>query len=140
MSPRYIAEWDENTDISWWNAGRKRLNKVIQAFNDWQRKAQIEGSFDPRAARELLAFIEEGRQTWAAVDGGSGWLEVLEEMESVVTKLLGLPFKSEVLPDGGLRIKGDDLDEALRVRALSRGWIKEGGGWRHPDGGILPFL
>jgi len=84
MMARYFEEWDENTEIAWWNAGRKRLNVIIRAFNAWQREAQIEDAHDASKAREILAFIEEAKQTWASKDGASGWLEVLEEMERLV--------------------------------------------------------
>jgi len=62
--------------------------------------------------------------------------------EAIMSTLPGLPFEGEALPDGGLRIKGDDLDATLRARAEARGWVKESGGprWLHPDGGILPLL
>ena len=38
METNYIEEWDENTPIDWWNAGRKKLNKVIKKYNKWQRR------------------------------------------------------------------------------------------------------
>ena len=32
----YLEEWDEHTGISWCNESRKKINKIIRKFNQWQ--------------------------------------------------------------------------------------------------------
>jgi hypothetical protein len=78
----FLEEWSETTGINWWNEGRKKLNKIIRKFNKWQRVHD----FDPEKSRKLLSRIEEGKQTIGAKDGGSGYLEELEKMESFVNQ------------------------------------------------------
>lgn len=75
----FEAEWPEDTDIEWWNKGRRELNTAIRQYNNWL----IEGQ-DPDERRKLLARIEYGRQTYGQRDGGSGWLEVLDRMKRFV--------------------------------------------------------
>lgn len=33
---KLIEKADENTSISWWNENRKKINSIIDMFNDWQ--------------------------------------------------------------------------------------------------------
>lgn len=75
----FLEEWDENTEINWWNESRKKLNKIIRDFNQWQ----ING-FDGGKMMKLLAKIEYGKQTIGSIDGGSGYMEELEKMETFV--------------------------------------------------------
>lgn len=70
---KFITPWPETTNIGWQINGRRSLNKVIDAFNQWQ----IDGFGD---ATTLLALIEHGKQTYAAQDGGSGYMDELETM------------------------------------------------------------
>jgi len=79
VADRYFQKWDEHTDVPWWNTGRAQLNAVIARVNDW--------TLDdcPRdAAGKLLRYIDMGMLTFAAIDGGSGWREVLVEMREYV--------------------------------------------------------
>lgn len=75
-----FEEWDEDTPISWRNAGRKRLNVVVRMANAWQ----LEQDFDHEESFKVLAHIDLGKRSWATVDGGGGWLEVLEEIEAFI--------------------------------------------------------
>ncbi len=65
---QFVKEWPEDTNIAWWNEGRHELNKVIRLYNKWQ----VDG------------FSELGLQTFANVDGGSGWRDQLDEMKKFV--------------------------------------------------------
>lgn len=78
---QFEDEWHENTDIGWWNAGRKSLNVAIRAYNQWQ----LDG-MPTSAKRLLLAIIEQKRQELVQVDGGSGWVEILDRMKLFVNK------------------------------------------------------
>jgi len=82
---KFIDYWDENTEIGWWDDCRKRLNKVIRRFNKWQ----VEKGFDNQYGYKVLRHIEAEKQGIGARDGGSGYLEVLEEMEQFVKDNLG---------------------------------------------------
>jgi len=81
-----FAEWDEDTEISWWNKGRAKLNAVVRMVNDWQIKSQ----FDKDAAPVILAHIELGERTWAGRDGGENWLAHLTEMREFINRSLGV--------------------------------------------------
>jgi len=83
-SYRFVDYWDEDTNISWQKESRKRLNEAITLYNDWQ----IEHDFDPEKSVKVLAKIEYGKQTYGNIDGGSGYLEELEKMESFVKDYL----------------------------------------------------
>lgn len=76
---RFVEEWATNTPIDWWNAGRAKLNPIIQTYNKWQ----IDG-FCPEAAVKLRAQIICGQQTFASRDGGSGWHDELSGMLAFV--------------------------------------------------------
>ena len=78
---QFEDEWCEKTDISWWNAGRAKLNIAIRAFNQWQ----IDG-FPRSETKKLFAIIEQKRQELSKVDGGQGWVEVLERMQAFLKK------------------------------------------------------
>ncbi len=84
MEYKFVDKLNEDTNIDWWKTSRIALNKVIQIYNDWQ----IEHDFDEAKAKPLLANIEHGKQTIGAQDGGSYYLEVLEEMEKFVRDVL----------------------------------------------------
>ena len=76
---RFVAEWDENTDIDWWNKCRRVLNKAIRLYNDWQ----MDHDFDPAMARRVLATIAWAR-VHVDIDGGSAYLAELDEMAEFV--------------------------------------------------------
>ncbi len=79
MEYKFKEKWDENTDINWWKESRIELNKIIEIYNNWQ----IEGCGSIRA-KFLLTKIEYGKQTIGARDGGSGYFDELDEMETFV--------------------------------------------------------
>jgi hypothetical protein len=79
MNYYFKQKWDENVPIEWWKECRIELNKIIDVYNYWQ----IEG-FSRDKAIQVLAFIEYGKQTIGSRDGGSGYLEELEDMERFV--------------------------------------------------------
>ena len=80
---RFVDEWDEETNIDWWKAGRVKLNKIIRPYNQWQ----IEG-FDQETGERLRAQILCGIQTFAQRDGGGEWLKELEGMLAFVESKL----------------------------------------------------
>lgn len=69
--------WALNTPIQWQLEGRKELNKIIKKYNKWLLKGSKESKKE-----KLLRQIEYGKQTIGSTTGGSGYLEVLERMES----------------------------------------------------------
>lgn len=77
---RYFDEWAENTEIAWWNDGRRQLNIIIRLVNAWT----LDGCPGDQVER-LLRHIEMGCQTFAAQDGGGGWLNCLQGMREYVT-------------------------------------------------------
>lgn len=77
---KFQKRWDEDTNIGWWKTSRIELNLIINHYNYWQ----IEDEFDSVKARRLLALIEHGKQTIGVQDGGSGYMDCLEEMENFV--------------------------------------------------------
>lgn len=79
MDIKYFTEWSECTEIEWWNEGRRKLNAIIRMVNKWS----IDGCPAKRAER-ILRHIDMGEQTFAATDGGSGWLKELREMRAYV--------------------------------------------------------
>jgi hypothetical protein len=81
---KFKKKWDENTNTDWWNASRIELNKIIDAYNNWQ----MEDDFDKGKSKLVLAKIEYGKQTIGSQDGGSGYLEELDEMETFVREKL----------------------------------------------------
>ena len=81
---RFLSKWDEDTNIDWWRTSRIELNKIIQLYNNWQ----LDDDFDPDKAKKVLAHIEYGKQTIGAQDGGSGYLEELEDMERFVNRAI----------------------------------------------------
>lgn len=76
---RFKHKWNEDTNINWWKESRIELNKIIDIYNYWQ----ING-FNEDEVEKLLAYIEYGKQTIGSQDGGSGYLEELEDMEEFV--------------------------------------------------------
>lgn len=80
MKYNFVKKWDEDIEISWWKSSRIELNKIIEDYNNWQ----ICDDFDTDKAKILLAKIEYGKQTIGSQDGGSGYLEELENMEKFV--------------------------------------------------------
>lgn len=84
MEYKFKEKWNEDTDISWWKVSRKKLNKIIEIYNNWQ----IQENFDKEKARFVLANIEYGKQTFASSDEGSGYRDELIEMEEFVRDCL----------------------------------------------------
>ena len=72
--------WNENTGISWWNESRKKLNVIIDFYNEWQTKHL----FNEKRAHILLTKIKKGKDTIGSIDGGSGYWDKLDEMEKFV--------------------------------------------------------
>lgn len=94
--PKFVAEWSLDTPIEWQREGRERLNAVIQRYNAWMRGAMVDGTCDARVAREVLAHVEEGLQTWATRDGGDAWREVLGEVRrEVLARMRGQDEEDE---------------------------------------------
>lgn len=81
---KFVQKWDENTTIGWWNTSRIELNKIIDVYNRWQ----MEDDFSKEKSKLVLAKIEYGKQTIGSQDGGSGYFEQLEEMETFVKSCL----------------------------------------------------
>ena len=79
MELKLKTHWDVKTDIDWWNTSRKKLNKIIDAYNNWQ----ING-FDIDKSKKLLSKITYGKETIGSQDGGSGYWDELNEMENFV--------------------------------------------------------
>lgn len=75
----YLEEWSEDTNVDWWCESRRKLNKVIRKFNWWQINGMKE-----KKVRKLLAIIEHGKQTFGASDGGSGYWDELDKMETFI--------------------------------------------------------
>lgn len=79
---RYFTEWpvDNNASwASWWNDGRKQLNKVIRLVNDWTINGKPDAETDV-----LLRHIDMGLQTYADQDGAEAWVKDLKEMADYI--------------------------------------------------------
>lgn len=78
----FVKEWDTEDLPSyvpdWAIAGRKKLNKIIKKFNNWQ----IEG-FDYNDVKKVLGHIEYAKQTLDK-DGGEYWHIELDKMETFI--------------------------------------------------------
>jgi len=61
MNYRFIAKWDIKEDAFNINfiAKRMELNKIIEAYNNWQ----IEDDRDVNKSKKVLVLIEYGKQT-----------------------------------------------------------------------------
>lgn len=79
MKYSFKKRWDENTNIDWWKESRIQLNKIIDEYNYWQ----IDG-FNIERGMDVLAKIKHGKETIGSQDGGSGYMEELEEMEKSI--------------------------------------------------------
>ena len=84
MEYKFKSKWDESTSIRWQKECRIELNKIIELYNTWQ----MEGDFDKDIAKLLLAKIEYGKQTFGSRDGGSGYWDELDEMETFVRRCI----------------------------------------------------
>lgn len=82
MTHKFKNKWDLPTGISWQDESRRELNKIIDAYNNWQ----IEEVFGELEAKILLSKIELGKQTIGSQDGGSVYWDELDEMEQFVRK------------------------------------------------------
>jgi hypothetical protein len=81
---KFVQKWDEDVEISWWKESRIELNKIIEAYNNWQ----IYGNCDIEGSRVILAMIEYGKQTIGSQDGGSGYWSELDGMEKFVKECI----------------------------------------------------
>jgi len=78
-----IDEIEVDTNINWWNENRRKLNKVIRKFNNWQTVDK----FDEYEKDVVLAMIDTCRR-----DGGdksfSEWqYDILNDMEKFINNL-----------------------------------------------------
>jgi len=78
----YIEELDEDTNIGWWNTNRKKLNSVIQIFNDWQ----IKHRFDEFEKEVLIARIKACRKYGDNNDFSDWQYEILDDMEKFIAE------------------------------------------------------
>ena len=82
----YIAPLDTDTEISWWNVNRSRLNAVILAFNAWQKVER----FESHAGQVVLAMVTECR-TFGQDNHFSDWqFETLDKMEAHLKRVLDM--------------------------------------------------
>ena len=82
MRIEYIEELDEDTNIGWWNTNRKKLNSVIQIFNDWQ----IKHRFDEFEKEVLIARIKACRKYGDNNDFSDWQYEILDDMEKFIAE------------------------------------------------------
>lgn len=82
MRIEYIEELDEDTNIGWWNTNRKKLNSVIQIFNDWQIKHRFE-EFEKEV---LIARIKTCRKYGDNNDFSDWQYEILDDMEKFIAE------------------------------------------------------
>ncbi len=66
----------------------QNLNKVIRKYNKLLRTATPERP-RPKLRSKILALVEQGVQTWANVDGGSGWRDVLIFIKDQLDETVG---------------------------------------------------
>lgn len=80
----FVNEWsiDEIDLPDWAYEGRVKLNGIIREFNTWQ----MIYNFDEEKKARLIRYIESGINTWAAQDGGTRWLEELEQMRKFIAE------------------------------------------------------
>jgi len=79
MEYKFKEKWNEDVEIDWWRKSRIQLNSIINVHNTWQ----MEGC--PEDKSELvLIVIEYGKQTIGSQDGGSGYWDELDDMETFV--------------------------------------------------------
>ena len=83
MRIEYIEELDEDTNIGWWNTNRKKLNSVIQIFNDWQ----IKHRFDEFEKEVLIARIKACRKYGDNNDFSDWQYEILDDMEKFIVEV-----------------------------------------------------
>ena len=80
---KFIEKWDVPSGIDWWDECRKELNEIIDDYNQWQIN-----EFDADIGKNIMAKIEYGRQTFGKRDGGSSYLEELDNMLGFVKSVL----------------------------------------------------
>jgi hypothetical protein len=82
LTIKLLEELETDTGIGWWDANRRKLNEVIQCFNDWQ----VKHKFDSFEKDVLLARINACRR-YGEENSFSGWqYELLDEMTSWALK------------------------------------------------------
>jgi hypothetical protein len=80
MKYKFLKKWNEDTSITWQKNSRIELNYIIDHYNKWQ----MEDDFDSKQGKLLLAKIIYGKQTIGSLDGGSGYMDELNQMEEFV--------------------------------------------------------
>jgi hypothetical protein len=78
MNIKLIEELDINTDIEWWNNNRKRLNKVIYAFNEWQTIHK----FDKFEKEVVIARVKACREYGEEHEFSNWQFEILDDIEN----------------------------------------------------------
>lgn len=76
----FEEEWDENTNIVWWDEGRRKLNVYIRAFNEWQLNGFKEEEREPLLARLIMGIQLLGEPNRER----ASWHEPLERMKEFV--------------------------------------------------------
>lgn len=79
MDYKFYDELNTNTQIGWWNAGRKKLNIAIREFNQWQMDGR---NLDE--VSKLDARLEWAYQVLMDEDGGNAWCDTVMEMKNYV--------------------------------------------------------
>lgn len=80
MKLHIIEELEVNTGIDWWDENRRRINKVISEFNNWQTKSR----FDEFEKQVVLARIEACRKYGNEHDFSDWQYDLLNEMETFI--------------------------------------------------------
>lgn len=76
-----IMEWDENTPILWWKAGRIKVNKVIRKYNKWVCRHMND---EEKTAKLLSKINRHLMKPYANRDGGGSWRDDLLLMKDNV--------------------------------------------------------
>lgn len=83
MNYKFITKRDEDTDIEWRRKNRIELNRIIDAYNNWQ----IEDNRNLNKIERVLALIEYGKQTLP-----DDYHEELNDMKKYIDKWKGFNF------------------------------------------------
>jgi hypothetical protein len=79
---KLIEPLETNTDVTWWNINRKRINKVIKLFNEWQTIHK----FDDFEAKVVKAHIVSCRKLGSKEWFSSWRFDLLNEMDNFITE------------------------------------------------------
>lgn len=84
MKAQYFKEWpEEETNIPWAKAGRKKLNVLIGLVNSWTLQ-----DCPIAESKLILNALDMGMQTFGTTDGGQEWLELMETMKAYVKEMV----------------------------------------------------